>query len=449
MYLFWKNSCNTFPSVIRLALSANLIVVLLAMTSCQGTQGTSNVVTYTPTPDVIRTEVSRAQTVAAILTATASSAPTLFVAAVTPAITPLIQPSNVPPRQIGGLVLQRDEEPPLAMNYSSDSQYFLTVSSESIRIWEVTTGKMVLELPADGGKQGRLFHASLSHDGKYVVTVENDGIVRVTETVTGHSVVEYREQEVGDRWLPSASCSFSSDDRYIASAVGSTVRVWEALTGKTVGVVDVRSPYNYMSAAIFNRDSRYFVTVEKKYIGRPGDVYIALWGAPYADFKTDLGGVLWEGYAVISPDGEMVFTGSPTDKGSVWDIKTGKMFSLLEGKLEGEGIWYTMFSPDSRQLLATGMSGSTIIWDTYSGKRLRELRSAGDGGFTAIWAPDGKSVIVPYNDNVIRVLDLATGRVLEELRGHTDSVLLKVVSPDGRWLATSSSDRTVRLWRLQ
>jgi WD40 repeat protein len=148
----------------------------------------------------------------------------------------------------------------------------------------------------------------------------------------------------------------------------------------------------------------------------------------------------------ISPDGNVLVSGSADSTIKIWDLATGKAIQMLQGQT---GYINTLdISPDGQTLASGDASGRVTIWNLKTGAVVRRL-TAHSGFVNALdISPDGRSLVSSGADNTIKVWNLSTGTVLHRLTGHTSFVNSLKVSPDGKLLVSGSADNTIRVWDL-
>ena len=109
------------------------------------------------------------------------------------------------------------------------------------------------------------------------------------------------------------------------------------------------------------------------------------------------------------------------------------------------------FSADG-QLLATGggapsRSGEVKIWRVSDSSLVRDITpSHSDTVFSLDFSPDGKSLATASADKFVKIFDTGSGKLLKQLSGHTHYVLGVSWRADGRSLASSGADKAVKLW---
>jgi WD40 repeat protein len=107
--------------------------------------------------------------------------------------------------------------------FSPDAQRLITADADSVRVWEVETGREILTL------QG-CAPLALSPDGKRLVSGGPDWNVKVWDAATGNELLQFfgHNRVVRD-------VAFSPDGERIASASDDhSVKVWHAATGKEI-----------------------------------------------------------------------------------------------------------------------------------------------------------------------------------------------------------------------
>ncbi|MGK7900273.1 MAG: trypsin-like peptidase domain-containing protein [Hormoscilla sp.] len=148
----------------------------------------------------------------------------------------------------------------------------------------------------------------------------------------------------------------------------------------------------------------------------------------------------------ISPDGQLLASGSRDDTIKIWNLGSGRLLRTLTG--HSDWVRSVAISPDG-QLLASGSDDNTIkIWNLGSGRLLRTLTGHSSYVLSVAISPDGQLLASGSRDKTIKIWNLGSGRLLRTLTGHSDLVRSVAFSPDGQLLASGSDDKTIKIWNL-
>jgi WD40 repeat protein/tetratricopeptide (TPR) repeat protein len=366
--------------------------------------------------------------------------------------------------------------PIAAMAFSGDGTKLATADAEgTIKIWadpqklsSNSTALLTLK-----GHQGAINRVGFSIDGKRLITTSADKTARVWDLENAGAAIRPLEAPSHDRSLVAR---FSPDGQLIAAATGSSLRLWDAATGRIVRELSTGDKGRVASVAFSPTDHRMLAV---GYGGEANVSYVALWDI---DAGTELGrlpgatdlpnfpvdannGVV--GVLRFSPDGKYLVAGFGSKtllSGGefstplkVWEVATRRVIRHLNGHTN-----YCVsldFSRDGTLLASGSRDGTAILWSTATWKATRTLqnpdedsvfRQNGRGMVEDVaFSPDGKTLAMASREANVHLWDVATGKLLETLKGHSSAVLAVVFSPDGRTLASGGSDQTVRLWNVE
>ncbi|QRV96187.1 WD repeat-containing protein [Ceratobasidium sp. AG-Ba] len=114
------------------------------------------------------------------------------------------------------------------------------------------------------------------------------------------------------------------------------------------------------------------------------------------------------------------------------------------------GVMCLGYSPDGTRLVSGHDDGSVLVWNAYSGERIRLPFAKHNKSVWAVsYSPDGTRIASGSDDRTIQISAADTGMECgPPLTGHTGTVYSIAFSPDGRYIASGSGDRTIRIWNV-
>lgn len=133
-----------------------------------------------------------------------------------------------------------------------------------------------------------------------------------------------------------------------------------------------------------------------------------------------------------------------------------RLFDITSRKQIGafafpEGIPHVLqFSRNGGVLLAAGgkpvQSGSVVLFDVRTGKRLAQLGDELDAVMAADISPDQRLVALGGSGRTVKVYSTEDGKLQFKLTRHTDWITAIAFSPDGKQLATADRAGGIHLW---
>lgn len=130
------------------------------------------------------------------------------------------------------------------------------------------------------------------------------------------------------------------------------------------------------------------------------------------------------------------------------DSKTGDELGALAFP---EGIPHVIrFSRDGKVLMVAGgtpvRSGSVVLFDVETGKRLTTIGDEVDAVLAADLSPDQSLVALGGSGEIVKVYSTTDGSLQYKIEKHTDWITAVAFSPDSQTLATADRAGGIHLW---
>ena len=278
---------------------------------------------------------------------------------------------------------------------SPDQAYFVVGTGVGLWWYDVS---LMSPIALWETERGLISAVDLSPDGKWIVTANWDGVVKILDVQSGECVAQMKRSDEHNIYKHIA---FSPDSKWIATA-------------NQEGIVEVLDVQN--------------------------DVCIAQmdWGPrdQYFNHISQLG---------FSPNGQHV---AATIKGEtyVWNPRTNAPIA------EFTGINFA-FSTNSC-LLACGINNTTpmgaavSVWDITTNKRIADFTEHSTWLRTVTFSPCGQFLASSARDAVLRVWNITEGVLKAAYADYGDSRIEPLYLPDGVLLATVFTRDTVEVWNV-
>jgi WD40 repeat protein len=350
--------------------------------------------------------------------------------------------------------------------FTPDGNVLATANSDnSVRLWDVRNGKEIRRLHREDEGIGaddmfkEVHSLAVSPDGKVLAVDSADGFLHLWSVATGEKLRHIDTQHGLFGWRHSVVLAFSPDGRTLAAwGTENAIRFWDVRTGKERAAPDAHR--GTVCTVAFSADGRSIATAGE-------DRRVRLWspsdGRPQRSLSPPKS--VYEIRSVaFSPNGRTLAGTGDHDAIHHWRIGDGTALPSLHAK-DTSYVHEVAFAPDGR-ILATADSrttgtGSVILWDSDTGKPIRELQAeqcrglafSPDGSILATgggqWITRGHPFMPSGTDyrGCIDLWDPATGRKLRHWTIADSMVTSVAFTPNGRWLASvGEQDRLLRLW---
>jgi len=331
---------------------------------------------------------------------------------------------------------------------TSDNKYIFTARTDSIKMFDSTSGALIREFY---GRGGSLEDISISNDEHYMAAIEY-GVAKVWEIKTGKMLTQAGDYSQNK----TLSVALSTDGKHlITGSEKRTAEIWDITSGDKI--MSLEGYLNQVDERILSDSYMYWAALVNEAKLSPDGRFIAVGrtgnNAKLIDFKTGRVFATLKGHKSMvislcfSPDGKYLATGGLDGKAIVWDVQTGDSVQTIRFADKKLAIFSVDISADGKMLATADWGGYVYIFDIETGKRIQAVSPHERMGVYKVkFSPNGVYFISAGLDRKLKLTEIDTGQEISLFTGHTDLVNSINLSPDGNKIITSGWDGTVRVW---
>jgi WD40 repeat protein len=231
----------------------------------------------------------------------------------------------------------------LQTGYSADGKWIFTINGDkSAKIWDATDGRLKTNIT----NNERIYRASFTPDSTALLTVEQEGGMKLWEIATG-----MRLGQVAPKGLLEGDIKgfeFSPDGQTVATFTAGDTRLWNVKTAELL----FKLPHSEGTDASFSPDNHWLATAsnDKQTAGK-------LWNVATRELKLALPPIGYKTSSVVfNADGTILATSN--DKGiMLWDAQAGTLLARLD-----EARYPVAFGRDGHTLVTGGRNDTALLW---------------------------------------------------------------------------------------
>jgi WD40 repeat protein len=316
----------------------------------------------------------------------------------------------------------------------------------------LTFGQSAAEMPAalpsilEDGHGSSVWAVAYSPDGHLLVSGDGNGTVNIWEVKAGKLLDSLDLQH----WVHCLA--FTPDGQALAIGTSNMIRLWDVNRVREIRnfTFPMGEKFDHVKSVAFSPDGQLLAAAYGLQIG--------MWEVATGREVRKLNQKFAVYSIAICPDGLWLASAAQSatreNEVKLWDIATGGELRVLKG--HENFVTALAFSPHG-DLLASGSTDETRLWDPRSGRMLaklpheksyrdREMGSRANFVNGLAFSPDGQILAEANTDGTINLWEVSTRRLVRALNGQSGPVLSVAFAPTGLGLAAADDDTTVKIW---
>jgi WD40 repeat protein len=278
----------------------------------------------------------------------------------------------------------------------------------SLRVWNLKTGKQIGEDWRDGDSE--VWSIVLSPDGKKVVSGSHDGPVRLWDIDTCKVVKKWTGHT-----RPVVSVCWSRDGRRVLSGSDDgTARQWEVESGETMPepieniLASIKTGHYNVLAVVYSPDTTLIATagLDGLYTGEPIESSVKIWEAKTGKLVATLKGHIDAVRCLAwTKDGKTLISGSWDSSIRTWNTTNWKQTAVLNEHTDS--VFAIVISPNDRILASASWDKTARLWNLDNGQPISSPIQHADDVNCVSFSAGGKQLATGCDDKNAYIWDVA------------------------------------------
>lgn len=292
--------------------------------------------------------------------------------------------------------------------------------------------------------QGLLSKFTISKDGEWIATVDQQGTLRIWNIANGEPINQLTGQA-----KTISSLDFSPDkSKLVFSDSEKTIHLWN---------LKQNEHYTFEKRHTLAINKVLFLGDNDTVISGSDDFQIMFWDVPSGKLKGQLAAAKKINDMALSSDNQYLAVALNNATLQVWDVAKKQVLNTIADQKVLAPFTFITFLPSDNNLLTASTDGYVRIWNIFGSEYIWESTSADQkGSLTALnpiktvaVAPSGSKFVVGYESGVIDVWDLTTKKKDLSKDLGSQSINRMVISPNDQVLAFQKGTSFVELMSVQ
>ncbi len=281
------------------------------------------------------------------------------------------------------------------------------------------------------GNMRRVLSVCLSSDGRYALSGNDDGTVRLWELAMGRcrSCFTIHKNGVSSVYLSRDGCYA------VSGSWDCTLKLWEVKNGCCLHTFEGHT--GEVTSAHMSSDGCYVLSGSY-------DKTLKLWEVDKSKcLRTFEGHTSVVTSVCLSSSGDYALSGSGDGTMKLWEVATGRCCRTYTNKWRVNSV---CLSSDGHYALSGSQDGKLRLWQVATGRNLQTFDGHLSEVTSVCLSPNDNYALSGSMDGTLKLWEVATGRNLRTFDGHTSGVTSVCLSPDGHYALSGSLDFMLKLW---